>query len=930
MSDEEFSAALRDSCERISKCCKETPKEEQQLAKVATQDGIFATLDDIAVASAEALQRMQYIAPKGGWTDDAIAAKSGHATWRIVSNKSFSGTKILACVIHEMIRGVVIDKLTLPAFLWAHRKVVPILRLTRHSQDGKLRSDFDDVLAQAKADGYFSVMIGTKIRKPDGPRIRQVVSDMFTYGGKMRDAGLIPYMQFEVVPDSIKKNECEHMLFDELVGALGNLKPGDNVMLGMAMPVESNLYLPLTQNPNVVRVSGRYRGVDKAGACALLSKCYGITSAFGQAFTDGLKVSLDDEVFSSTLEKNCDDLFEASTYIPTKEIQAAKVMNTEGFFVPMDQQGDKMLKILQAYGIKESELTEKAEVKVHVSLMQERVFSNSSLNGTVALGATISPDMISQQMGNRPLPKYLWEVKKMVSFVSLDKGLQREQNGVMQMEAVAEMEKVVAKASKAGVVGGKTRSVIRSANKNGIDQICKQQLSYARKLLNKNLVPLLQIEIEIAATDKPKCERYLVAQLFSALKTLKSGEKILLWLSIPETPNIYLPLVAHPNVGRMLVLSGGYGLEESCRRLSQNVGMIAGFGRAFLQGLAISQSQADFTASMEQTSRAMYQVSRSVKAEQMQMVRMASQDGFIAALDARGETLAKTLQQYGSSSAKADNGTLSREANKMRTRIMTNPAFHGGRIIACVIPEDMVALNVNTMLCAKYLWEVKKVIPFLRVDVGLAPEARGVCMMQNLEAVKARIEKAASFGCFGTKARTLIKSPDGEGVRAIVEQQFDVAKCALARGLVPILHLEVDADAQDKVRCEQQLRTALASALRQLDKDKVMLELTLPSKAGSLSAFATHPNVLRAVASSSGLSRTQASEQLRANQGFIGAFGRALIQDVAVKQTEGEFTCNLDNAMDEIFLSAVNEVKSTRSTKGVSKSVDPAPEMAGA
>jgi len=923
MADEEFSAALQKSCKGISCCCKETPREEEQLAKLSTQNGLIVTLDERAIASAETLQSFGYKAPKGGWKDDTINETAGRTAWRIVSDKEFKGNKILAVILSERLMDATVDGQTLPAFLWAHRRVVPMLQIDKHVHDGELRPDFEPMLVRAKEEGYFAVQLCTpKIKKTDKASMKTRMAEMFAYAERIRSAGLVPSLNMEVAPESPKKTDIEHLLLSEVTRCLGNLKPGEQVLLNLTLPSEANLYLPLTQNPCVVRVAGRYRGASRAEGCGHLAKCFGVTSAFGQAFTEGLNIRKGDEAFSSAIQKASDELYFASTYVPTQEIQAAKVFNSEGYIGTFDVSGgDQEAMILQAYGISKSELVERAHVKTRMRQMRERVISNPALNGTMAIAVTLSPEMLSQQMRNRPLPKYLWEVKKIVPFVSIAKGLKSARDGVQLMTEVTELEKVLVKALRMNVVGAKTCSVINAPNKDGISQVVKQHMQIARKVLDAGMVPLIQIAVESSAEEKFLCERELVLQLLSGLKGLRGAEKVLLWLSLPDEAQVYVPLLGHPHVARLIGLSGCCDLAESCSRLSQIVGMTAGFGQAMFEGLMASQSEEDFTATLEKSGKAMFEVSRKMNEHQLKLSRMATQEGFLANMDNSGEALRTVLQQYGSVSAGASEATLNAEASKMRIRLMMNSAFNGSRIIAVVLSEELMALSVERMFCAKYLWEVKKVIPFVRIDVGLMPESRGVCMMRNVEQVKAGVEKAVAFGCFGTKARILIMAPDTDGIKHAVSQQLEVAKCALAKGLVPIMQLEVDEKASDRMRCEQLLRAALASSLKQLDsKEQVILQFTLPVRPDSYSVFANHPNVLRAVARIPlGTNIQETCKEIGENQAFIGAF--TFVKNLTVKQTEREFTRCLDASMDEVFLSclgedAIKRAPSKKSTDG--------------
>lgn len=286
-----------------------------------------------------------------------------------------------------------------------------------------------------------------------------------------------------------------------------------------------------------------------------------------------------------------------------------------------------------------------------------------------------------------------------------------------------------------------------------------------------------------------------------------------------------------------------------------------------------------------------------------QFEKARSGRGFIAALDQSGGSTPGALALYGiPQSAYSDDDEMFDLMHQMRSRIMSSPSFNGDRLLGAILFEDTLDRQVEGKGTADYLWGVKKVVPFLKVDKGLEPEGNGVQVMKPVPGLDAVLERAKSMNIFGTKMRSFIKLPDQAGVKAIVTQQFDMARQILAAGLVPIIEPEVDIHSPGKADAESLLKTAIAEQLEGLASDQqVMLKLSLPDKDDFYSDFVAHPRVLRVLALSGGYSRKEADDLLARNHGVIASFSRALTEGLSVGQSDKEFDAVLDESIESIF-----------------------------
>ena len=292
-----------------------------------------------------------------------------------------------------------------------------------------------------------------------------------------------------------------------------------------------------------------------------------------------------------------------------------------------------------------------------------------------------------------------------------------------------------------------------------------------------------------------------------------------------------------------------------------------------------------------------------MKSDEQQLQQMKTHPGFIAALDQSGGSTPKALHLYGiNEGAWSNEDEMFALVHQMRARIMTSPGFTGDRIIGAILFENTMDREIEGRPTADYLWNVKRVVPFLKVDKGLAPEKDGVQLMKPISGLAALLEKANAKRMFGTKMRSVIKEANGDGIKNVVSQQFDVARQILAAGLVPIVEPEVDIHCRDKAKAEAFLKEAILKKLNDLPASQlVMLKLTLPEQDDFYVDCIRHPHVLRVVALSGGYTREQANDRLRRNHGLVASFSRALVEGLSAQQSDAEFNAMLDKSIQSIF-----------------------------
>ena len=288
---------------------------------------------------------------------------------------------------------------------------------------------------------------------------------------------------------------------------------------------------------------------------------------------------------------------------------------------------------------------------------------------------------------------------------------------------------------------------------------------------------------------------------------------------------------------------------------------------------------------------------------EQQQAKFRNQPGFIAALDQSGGSTPKALKLYGiPESAYSGEAQMMDLIHAMRTRIITSPSFGGDRILAAILFEATMDRDILGRPTAEYLWEVKKVVPVLKVDKGLEAEANGVQLMKAMPDLDALLKRARAKGIFGTKMRSVIKQADAAGIRAVVEQQFTVARQIVAAGLVPIIEPEVDIKCPDKAAAEDLLEAGIRRQLDALPEGElVMLKLTIPDRDDLYTDFIHHPRVLKVVALSGGYTREEANARLRRQHGMVASFSRALTEGLSAQQSDAEFDAALDASIESIF-----------------------------
>ena len=286
-----------------------------------------------------------------------------------------------------------------------------------------------------------------------------------------------------------------------------------------------------------------------------------------------------------------------------------------------------------------------------------------------------------------------------------------------------------------------------------------------------------------------------------------------------------------------------------------------------------------------------------------QLEKIRDRDGFIAALDQSGGSTPKALRLYGiGEDAWSGDDEMFSIVHGMRTRIVTSPSFDGGRILGAILFENTMDREIEGKPSARYLWEEKNVVPFLKVDKGIAPEEDGAQVMKPMPELDSLLARAKENGVFGTKMRSVIKLANPDGVKAVVDQQFEIGRHIVEAGLVPIIEPEVDIHSPEKEQAETLLKDAMLAHLDALGPEqKVMLKLTLPERENFYAECVNHPNVLRVAALSGGYTREEANARMTRNHGVIASFSRALTEGLTAQQSDDEFNEMLDSSIASIF-----------------------------
>lgn len=294
---------------------------------------------------------------------------------------------------------------------------------------------------------------------------------------------------------------------------------------------------------------------------------------------------------------------------------------------------------------------------------------------------------------------------------------------------------------------------------------------------------------------------------------------------------------------------------------------------------------------------------KSIAVNEEQLKKIKTSPGFIAALDQSGGSTPKALRLYGiQENSWSSDEEMFTIVHQMRARIITSPAFNGDRIIGAILFENTMDREIEGQPTADYLWKVKRVVPFLKVDQGLAAEKDGVQLMKPMPKLAALLDRAKGKRIFGTKMRSVIKQANEAGIKDIVNQQFEIGRQISSKDLVPILEPEIDIHCPEKGKAEQLLRASILEHLNELPGGQfVMLKLTLPEQDDFYAELVKHPKVLRVVALSGGYSREEANNRLRKQHGVVASFSRALVEGLTAQQSDAEFNATLDKSIQSIF-----------------------------
>jgi fructose-bisphosphate aldolase class I len=290
--------------------------------------------------------------------------------------------------------------------------------------------------------------------------------------------------------------------------------------------------------------------------------------------------------------------------------QRQKIKSESGFIAALDQSGGSTPKALKLYGIKEGSWKNDDEMFKVVHDMRTRLITSPAFSGKRLIGAILFEGTMDREIQGQPTGDYLWNVKNVVPFLKIDKGLADEKDGVQLMKPIPGLDALLTKAKSKNIFGTKMRSVIKQANPKGVADIVKQQFELGRQIVAKGLVPIIEPEVDIHCPDKAKAEQLLKAEMLKELNQLKPDQLVMLKLTLPEQDNFYMDCIKHPNVLKVVALSGGYTREEANKKLTRNNRMVASFSRALVEGLTAQMSDKDFNAALDASIESTYQASK--------------------------------------------------------------------------------------------------------------------------------------------------------------------------------------------------------------------------------------------------------------------------------------------------------------------------------
>lgn len=289
--------------------------------------------------------------------------------------------------------------------------------------------------------------------------------------------------------------------------------------------------------------------------------------------------------------------------------QLEKIRTAPGFIAALDQSGGSTPTALGLYGVEASEYQGDAEMFSKVHEMRTRIMTDKTFTGKHILGAILFENTMDRTVENLSTAQYLWEQKKIIPFLKVDKGLDEEKDGTQTMKPMPGLDDLLEKAKASGIFGTKMRSVIKQVNEKGINDVVKQQFEIGKQIIKKGLIPIIEPEVDIHTPNKADAEDLLLSALLTQLDQLETDQLVMLKLTLPEKPNLYTPCINHPNVIRVVALSGGYPREEANQQLSQNIGMIASFSRALSEGLSSKQNDESFSQTLNNSIKDIYQAS---------------------------------------------------------------------------------------------------------------------------------------------------------------------------------------------------------------------------------------------------------------------------------------------------------------------------------
>eukprot|EP00931_Biecheleriopsis_adriatica_P050213 TRINITY_DN29062_c0_g1_i1.p1 TRINITY_DN29062_c0_g1~~TRINITY_DN29062_c0_g1_i1.p1 ORF type:complete len:1260 (+),score=307.25 TRINITY_DN29062_c0_g1_i1:67-3846(+) len=899
-SDEDFAAVFKEAIDAMVEASKPATASEEQRVKLSNQGGFLVYLEQNPAGLGQ-------FGIDTSTPPEQIADRWNEFLARLMKAEAFSGNRILGAMINKhAMENLVIDEKPVAKYLWETKNLATVLTtesigLKNEAKGVRLLkpfADMDKLLNLAVEHGMFAVCIKTIIAKPVEVGIKGVCRQQFDIAKQIIAKGLVPMVKIQVTaPSGPEKVACEKLLFNELMTQLGKLKHDEHVMLDLRVPDDANSYFPLMGHPNVLRVIAHSAGLGQEASCKLLAQNFNLVASFGNAFTEGLKPEHSDAEFNAVMDKSCAAIYQASTEVSVKELQAMKVSQSDGIFIPLDQGSDTYKKTLTSYM---ATCPEAKEDQAHeIQEMRLRLFKNPVINGAVVTMISIAEDLLDAFIEGKSIPKHLWEDKQVVPCLKIDSGLQAEKNGVRVMKVLPNLTSVLDKASEANVFGARMKATIKSLNEVGIKRLVQEQMALAEKVREKGLLPVMTAEVDKGAKEKGKIESALVTYFLDAMSVLRPTDKLVIWLTPPSSTNVYLPLISHPNVIRTVMSSGDLDTDGACDTLGKNIGMVAGFGSACVQNLRQDMSEEEYTSTLEASCKAMFDVSRSPAAKDLMMAKLADQKGYFVLLD-QTASIPQVLRSYGSAFNESEGQEkMLQKMHEQNARIMSEPNFNGSHIIGAVLSADTTARRVKSSMTGRFLWDEQRIVPFMKIEQTLAPEENGVQLMKSTANISAELDKAITCGCAGVKIRGLVKAPNAEGIAYLMMQLLQVAQEIQDKGLVPLVQINVE-NLDEQEACEKVLRQQLVSKLRSLpEKVRIIFALTSPVKPDTYSALAAEKKALRVLAvSSPRMSGADAVNAFTKLKGSTPAYLGAIVKEgLMEKQLPPEFTSTVSNTL---------------------------------